>query len=76
MKKYVLISERGTWAYKDDKLVIDCTVKEKSIIAQADSPELLYMTLALGQFKRYADGTWQQLDILPRAWAKRQGLQG
>lgn len=76
MKKYVLISERGAWAYKDDKLVIDGTVKERAIVAQADSPELLTMTLALGQFKRYANGTWEQLDILPRAWAKRLGLRG
>lgn len=76
MKKYVLIMKRGSWEFKDGKLLIDCTIKERAIVAQADKQSLLQPPLESGVVAYYANGTWEQFEILPRKWAKYEGLQG
>jgi len=73
MKKFVVIENIGTWEKKDGKKIINCTVKEKKIIAEAETAQELVPLAPLKTDYR-ADGTWHSYSIESRKWARRMGF--
>ena len=68
MKKFVLLCSIGSHEYVNCKHVINCTVKDKFIVREADTAQELAPYCP--QHVIYEDGYWKSFNIEPRRSAK------
>ena len=69
MKKFVVIDNIGTWEKKNGRTIVDCTVKEQRVVADAnDAAELKSLVSARAYYDD--DGTWHSCFITTRAKAR------
>lgn len=72
MKKFVLIDAWGTWGNSKGHVVIDCTVKGYTVIAESNDYYELKLPSTSHEYRD--DGTWHTYRVEKRAAAKRMGL--
>jgi hypothetical protein len=75
MKKFVILRSEGTWErLPDGRKSIDCTVKNKTAVAESnDWAEMWQKAQELENGERYlANGVWYSFSVEKRANAKRE----
>lgn len=68
MKKFALLCSIGSCKNENGKLVINCTVKDKFLVKDADTARELVPYCP--DHVIYEDGYWKSYSIVPRRWAK------